>query len=72
MWLTAKEVMFLLGGVSRATAYKVMRDLGNEFEAMGKARPPAGKIQKRFFCEKFLFELSECDAELAKMKGCCA
>ena len=68
MWLTVEEVMLLLGDVSRSKAYKVMKSLGNEIVAKGYAAPPAGKIQKDHFCEKFLLNKRECESILEQHK----
>lgn len=75
MWYTAGDVMVLLG-VGQSKAYQVIRALGNEIaktKIPGKdrcyARPPAGRIQKSFFCEKFMFEQEECDRILEAKKG---
>lgn len=72
MWYTAADVMILLG-VGQSKAYEVIRDLGNEIaktKIPGKdrcyARPPAGKIQKAYFCEKFMLDRSECDKLIAE------
>ncbi len=74
MWYTADDVMTLLN-VGKSKAYEVIRNLGNEISKTkipGKercyARPPAGKIQKSYFCEKFMFEQAECDRVLENAK----
>lgn len=74
MWYTADDVMILLG-VGQSKAYQVIRTLGNEIantKIPGKdrcyARPPAGRIQKSYFCEKFMLDRFECDTLIAENK----
>ncbi len=50
-YLTAAQVMEILG-VSRATAYKIVRELNEELQANGY-RIIAGKIPKKYFEEKY-------------------
>lgn len=75
MWYGVEDVMTLLG-VKQSKAYQVIRKLADEIaktKIPGKdrcyARPPAGKIQKSYFCEKFMFEQVECDDILEQKKG---
>lgn len=75
MWYTATDVMTLLS-VKQAKAYQVIKTLADEIantKIPGKdccyARPPAGRIQKSYFCEKFMFEQAECDKILEAKKG---
>lgn len=74
MWYSVDDVMVLLD-VAQSKAYQVIRELGNEIaktKIPGKdrcyARPPAGKIQKSYFCEKFMFDQAECDKVLENTK----
>lgn len=74
MWYTADDVMILLG-VGQSKAYQVIKALGDEIaktKIPGKdhcyARPPAGRIQKSFFCEKFMLDRFECDILIAENK----
>lgn len=74
MWYTVDDVMILLG-VGQSKAYQVIRDLGDEIaktKIPGKdccyARPPAGRIQKSYFCEKFMLDRFECDTIIAENK----
>lgn len=75
MWYTADDVMTLLN-VGKSKAYEVIRSLGIEISKTkipGKeryyAKPPAGKIQKSYFCEKFMFNQAECDRVLEQAKA---
>lgn len=75
MWYTIKDVMAILG-VSRAKGYEVMRCMADELEKTKMpgsdrcyARPPAGKIQKSYFCQKFMFDVNECDRLLKQSKS---
>lgn len=65
------EDVEILLGVSTSKAYKVIRELGDELEKEGYHRPPAGRIQKCRFCEKFLMDMEDCDKELRnkRIKG---
>ena len=74
MWYTADDVMILLG-VGQSKAYQVIKALGDEIaktKIPGKdrcyARPPAGRIQKSYFCEKFMLDRLECDSIIAENK----
>ncbi len=60
-----KEVAQILR-CSDSNAYRTIRTLKEELEAKGLLTPVAGKIQARFFCERFGFELDECQALLAQ------
>jgi len=75
MWYTADDVMVILG-VCKTKAYDTIRAMANEISKTkmpGKdrcyARPPAGKIQKAYFCEKFMFTQAECDEVLRQSKS---
>lgn len=75
MWYTAKEVMQLLD-VGESTAYKIMTKLGSEISQKkipGKdicyAKPPRGKIQKSYFCEKYMLNMQDCDIFLRANAG---
>lgn len=50
-FIRAQEVADILG-ISRTSAYKVVKSLNNELEAMGKIIV-RGKISRRYFEEKF-------------------
>lgn len=75
MWYTAGDVMLLLN-IGESTAYKVMSNLGKEISKKkipGKdicyAKPPRGKIQKSYFCEKYMLDMKECDELLQTHKA---
>lgn len=75
MWYTAKDVMTLLE-VGESTAYKIMTKLGSEITKQKVpgtdhyfAKPPRGKIQKIYFCEKYMLDKTECDAYLKALKA---
>lgn len=65
-----EDVQILLG-VSESKAYQVIRALGDELAKEGYYKPPAGRIQKSRFCEKFLMNVEDCENELneTRMKG---
>lgn len=67
MWYTARDVMLLLN-IGESTAYKILAKLGSEISKKkipGKdifyAKPPRGKIQKSYFCEKYMLNVQDCD-----------
>lgn len=62
----AQEIAFLLH-TSKSNAYKMMRKLKEELEEMGKLTPAQGRIQARFFCERYDLDLAECQAALKSM-----
>ena len=75
MWYTATDVMTLLS-VKQAKAYQVIKTLADEIvntKIPGKdrcyARPPAGRIQKSYFCEKYMLDVDDCDKLIAQKKG---
>lgn len=75
MWYEVKDVMILLG-VAQSKAYQVIRELGKEIITMqvpGEdycyATPPGGKIQKIYFCKKFMFDQAECDKLIKASTG---
>lgn len=51
LYFTAKEVQEMLG-VSRAKAYKILKELNAELEAKGYI-VVSGKIPKKFLAEKY-------------------
>lgn len=51
--------------VKKSKAYQIIHKLREEVEAKGKMCPKAGKIQKTYFCEQFMLDVKDCDAELA-------
>ncbi len=70
MWYNANDVMLLLK-IGESTAYKVIGKMRSEISKKkipGKdicyAKPPQGKIQKSYFCEKYMLDVAECDAFL--------
>ncbi|WP_206458661.1 ICEBs1 excisionase [Anaerovorax sp. IOR16] len=56
----APDLVTILG-VSRSKAYEIIRDLISDLEQMGKLSPKAGKIQKTYFCERFMLNPDDCD-----------
>lgn len=74
MWYNGKDVMLLLN-VGESTAYKKIAAMRNEIaneKIPGTnrkyAKPPSGKIQKMYFCEKYMLDVAECDAFLEKAR----
>jgi hypothetical protein len=77
MWYSATDIMALLE-CSQSKAYGIAKALADEVAKMKipgtnrhYSRPPAGKIQSHYFCEKFMLDRTECDeiAKRAKVKS---
>lgn len=58
LFICAKDVA-LIWGVSESTAYKMIRQLQKDLVKQGYLSPPAGKIQVKYFCDRFNLELNE-------------
>lgn len=63
----AKDVADILE-VAESTAYKLIHQMQDQLVAAGYARPKAGKIQKKFFCERYQLDPSETDLFLQSKK----
>lgn len=63
MFYKVNDVKALLG-ISDSKAYDIIRQLRRDLEAEGYISPPAGRIQKRYFCRRFGMELEECETFL--------
>lgn len=66
MWYKCTDIMTLLD-VSESKAYQIIRNLGDELKNKGFMKPPAGRIQKTYFCERFNLSLDECERVLAQV-----
>lgn len=64
MFYKVDAVMALLG-ISKSKAFEIIRQLRTDLEADGYILPPAGKIQKRYFCKRFDLDLQECEDYLS-------
>lgn len=62
----AQEIAFLLH-TSESNAYNPIRKLKAELNEMGKLTPAQGRIQARFFCERFGLDIEECQEVLKTM-----
>ncbi len=65
MFYGVEQVMAILH-TGENNAYKIIRKLREELEAKGYFAPPAGRIQKTYFCERFNLNLKECETFLQK------
>lgn len=65
MFYGVKEVMAILG-VGRTKSYEKIKELHRDLVKAGYTEPPAGRIQKKYFCERFNLNLKECEAFLKK------
>lgn len=75
MWYGVEDIEIILQ-VAQSKAYQVIRTLGIEISKTKMpdkdrcyARPPAGKIQKAYFCEKYMLDVDDCDKLIAQKKG---
>lgn len=57
-----EDVMRILG-VSRSKAYKIIQQLRKELVQKGYFEYPAGRIPKKYFCERFYCDMSDIDAQ---------
>jgi hypothetical protein len=55
-----EDIMALLG-VSKSKAYKIIQDLNKELSRKGYITV-AGKVPKKYFCEKFYCDMNEIHA----------
>ena len=65
MFYGVEEVMAILQ-IQRSKAYYIISDLRKSLEKEGYIAPPAGRIQKTYFCERFNLSLKECEKFLKK------
>ena len=65
MFYGVEDVMAILG-VKRTKAYEKIKELRSDLVKAGYIEPPAGRIQKKYFCERFNLNLKECEAFLKK------
>lgn len=67
MWFTAQDVQVLFG-VAQTKAYQIIKELSEKLVTEGYSRPPHGKIQKQYLCEKYRLDKTECETILAETK----
>ena len=67
MYYTGNDVQKIIG-CARSKAYQIIKTLRDELDSKGYIAPPAGKIQKTYFCERCKLNLKECESPL-KEKG---
>ena len=74
-WYRVEDIMIIME-VKKSKAYQIIRSLQDEIantRIPGTKRyyspPPAGRIRKDFFCEKYMLDVAECDAIIAKKKS---
>lgn len=73
-WYRAQDIMAIME-VCESKAYKIIKALQKEIvntKIPGTDRcyaaPPAGRIRKEYFCEKYMLDVDECDAIVAQSK----
>ena len=71
-WYQAKDIETILE-CSKSYAYRVLKSLRTEITKTKipgtdrfYAAPPAGKIRKDYFCEKYMLDVTECDKIIAE------
>jgi predicted transcriptional regulator len=57
-FLFVDDVMKIVG-VSRSKAYKIIQQLRKELVQKGYFEYPAGRIPKKYFCERFYCDMSD-------------
>lgn len=74
-WYRVEDVMTIME-VGESKAYQIINQLQKEIvktKIPGKeecyAKPPAGRIRKDYFCEKYMLDVAECDAIIAQTKS---
>lgn len=67
MWFTSQDVQIIFD-VAQTKAYEIIKELASNLVEQGYARPPHGKIQKKFLCERYQLDQSECEEILAENK----
>ena len=65
MFYGVEEIKAILG-IKECKAYTIIRDLRKSLASEGYIPPPAGRIQKTYFCEKYNLNLKECEKFLRK------
>jgi hypothetical protein len=63
----AEDVMEILG-VAQTKAYAIILELRNELKKAGYTMPPAGRIQKSYFCKRFGLELADVESALERSR----
>jgi hypothetical protein len=69
MFYGVEEIKAILG-VQRTKAYSIIRTLRADLKSEGYIKPPAGKIQKRYFCERYHLDINECESFLKSEAIC--
>lgn len=69
MFYGVEEIMAILG-IQRTKAYTIIRRLRGDLKKAGYIEPPAGKIQKRYFCERYHLDIKECETYLKSEPIC--
>lgn len=67
MFYGVKDIMTILQ-IKQSKAYSIIKALRNSLEAEGYISPPAGRIQKRYFCDRYNLNLKDCE-QILKAKG---
>ena len=60
MFYGVEEIMAILG-IKRSKAYSIIYQLRQDLESEGYIIPPAGRVQKRYFCDRFHLDYRECE-----------
>lgn len=68
MWFTVADVM-ILADCGKTKACAMMAVLREELVKKGFAMPPKGKIQKKYYCERYMLALEDCERLLGEHKN---
>lgn len=60
MFYGVEEIKAILG-IQRSKAYDIIKGLREDLSKEGFLMPPAGRIQKTYFCERYKLNLRECE-----------
>ena len=70
-----KNDVMTLVGVAQTKALAIIRELRDDLAKTKMpgheayfSKPPAGRIQKRYFCERYNLDLAECEQTLQKTR----
>lgn len=73
-WYRVNDIMAIME-CSESYAYRIIDTLRKEIENTKipgtdrcYAAPPAGRVRKEYFCEKYMLDVAECDAIVAQAK----
>lgn len=63
MFFDVEDVMLILG-IKNTKAYDIIKELRKELVSKGYAEYPAGRIPKKYFCERYYLDLQDVEEML--------